>query len=484
MCYFGIKTTLLDRWESVELLDDPHHNSEGENLLMLASKANHLHICQMLVKLQFLIGYRSPAGNALMSAATYGHRDLVEFFLQQNISPNLAHSDAVDKVHPLRGTALASAAQMGKRERTVRQRTGYAARCGRLEVAQLLLDKGAAVNQPGGIRASPLHDAAYGGDPLLVRLLLEKGATVNGPEGPLGSELMYAMYSGRLDVAQLLLDKGAAIDQEGGRYGSALSCAVRKKMPVMVEFLLSRGATIDMPLPGSFGSALDHAVYADRLSIAEILIDHGANVELSLSTEFGSALARAAFLGHLHMVQFLVEEGALIDVPLRSGLFGSSLAAAAAGGDVQILKYLVNEGARANRALVTARHRTALYAAVYWGHVECVKALLDAGAAVDFGLDDPVFEKPKEIPLVQIELDYHNMVTEEWLRSAPWGDRNESQMAEDKQEIMRLLVERQGNVLYSEPSVALRYSVSLSSKLYADHNSQTVDVLVSSTHTA
>jgi ankyrin repeat protein len=72
--------------------------------------------------------------------------------------------------------------------------------------AQLLLERGAKVNQPGW---SALHYAATGPEPKLVRLLLEHGAAVDA-ESPNGSTpLMMAAQYGSEDSASLLLERGA-----------------------------------------------------------------------------------------------------------------------------------------------------------------------------------------------------------------------------------------------------------------------------------
>ena len=49
-----------------------------------------------------------------------------------------------------------------------------AARAGDLETVQALLEKGAAVNEYDQLGGTPLHDAAWNGDPAILSLLLDR----------------------------------------------------------------------------------------------------------------------------------------------------------------------------------------------------------------------------------------------------------------------------------------------------------------------
>lgn len=77
---------------------------------------------------------------------------------------------------------------------------------GDLAGAQLLLERGAKVNQPGW---SPLHYAASGPEPKLVQLLIERGADLNSASPNDTTPLMMAAQYGSEDSVQLLLKRGA-----------------------------------------------------------------------------------------------------------------------------------------------------------------------------------------------------------------------------------------------------------------------------------
>ncbi len=113
---------------------------------------------------------------------------------------------------------------------------------GRMELAQLLIDKGAHVNKTGW---TPLH---------------------------------YAATNGHLDVMRLLLDRYAYIDAESPNSTTPLMMAARYGTAAAVKLLLDEGA--DPLLKNQLGlNAIDFANQVDRKEIADLI---AARVRLSL----------------------------------------------------------------------------------------------------------------------------------------------------------------------------------------------------------
>lgn len=77
---------------------------------------------------------------------------------------------------------------------------------GDVEGATLLLARGAQVNKPGW---TPLHYAATGPEPALVRLLIERGADVDARSPNGTTPLMMAAQYGSEDNVKVLLERGA-----------------------------------------------------------------------------------------------------------------------------------------------------------------------------------------------------------------------------------------------------------------------------------
>lgn len=103
--------------------------------------------------------------------------------------------------------------------------------------ALLLLDKGARVNQPGW---SPLHYAATGPEPRLVRLLIERGAEVDAASPNGTTPLMMAAQYGSEDSVAVLLDHGADPDRRNQKDMRAVDFAKLSGREPLVKALQSR----------------------------------------------------------------------------------------------------------------------------------------------------------------------------------------------------------------------------------------------------
>lgn len=82
---------------------------------------------------------------------------------------------------------------------------------GDMAAAQLLLDRGAKVNQPGW---SALHYAATGPEPKLVQLLIDRGADLNATSPNDTTPLMMAAQYGSENSVDLLLARGADVNRK------------------------------------------------------------------------------------------------------------------------------------------------------------------------------------------------------------------------------------------------------------------------------
>ncbi|KAG7391166.1 hypothetical protein PHYBOEH_006773 [Phytophthora boehmeriae] len=94
----------------------------------------------------------------------------------------------------------------------------YAARNGNINLASLLLERGADVAAQNNDGGTALHQAAYNGHVEVISLLLERGADVAAQDNDGLTALHRAVTSGSIEVVSLLLGRGAnanALTKEG-----------------------------------------------------------------------------------------------------------------------------------------------------------------------------------------------------------------------------------------------------------------------------
>lgn len=114
---------------------------------------------------------------------------------------------------------------------------------------------------------SPLMMAALKGQLELARLLIARGADVNKPGW---APLHYAATHGHLALMQLLLDEHAYIDAESPNGSTPLMMAAHYGSREAVQLLLEAGA--DPLLKNRLGlSAIDFALRANRRDMADLI---------------------------------------------------------------------------------------------------------------------------------------------------------------------------------------------------------------------
>ena len=107
---------------------------------------------------------------------------------------------------------------------------------GELGGAELLLGRGAAVSLPGW---SPIHYAATGPEPQLVRLLLDRGADIDAASPNGTTPLMMAAMYGTPEAVKLLIDEGADVQLKNVQGLTALQFAQRASRPDSVELIVT-----------------------------------------------------------------------------------------------------------------------------------------------------------------------------------------------------------------------------------------------------
>jgi hypothetical protein len=112
---------------------------------------------------------------------------------------------------------------------------------GDIDQVQLLLSRGANVNEKNRMGWTPLHTAVRNRRLALIEPLLAKGADINATDNRGQTPLMAAVYIGQKDAAELLIAKGADINIIAGG-DNALSLAKKRRNTEIADLLVKHGA--------------------------------------------------------------------------------------------------------------------------------------------------------------------------------------------------------------------------------------------------
>lgn len=146
------------------------------------------------------------------------------------------------------------------------------------QMARLLLDHGADPNAYEQAGPSPLGEAAFDGDDPMVELLLTRGAKVNQADGEGKTPLYHLLEGQRSDsVARDLLKAGANPNMPTATGVTPLMLAAEKDTGSVLRLLLDNGA--DPKAADSTGrTALMHAISKDNADAVDQLLARGASV--------------------------------------------------------------------------------------------------------------------------------------------------------------------------------------------------------------
>ncbi|CAM9379012.1 unnamed protein product [Lampetra planeri] len=248
-----------------------HVDRNGQCALVHAALRGHRSIVEFLVNQDWSLAGQQPGlprkGQAmqqgLTAASSMGHTEVVEYLLDfsadEKKQENQSQIDAFDSLWG--ETALTAASGRG-----------------RLEICELLFERGATLSQPNRRGISPVFSAARQGQWQVVDLLLKRGAEVDAMDRQGHTALMVASCEGHIGTVEYLLSKGASIgcvDKEGL---SALSWACLKGHQPVVQSLVGRGAAIDHTDKNG-RTPLDLAAFYGDAGVVQYLVEHGAMIE-------------------------------------------------------------------------------------------------------------------------------------------------------------------------------------------------------------
>ena len=156
----------------------------------------------------------------------------------------------------------------------------WAAACGHLDLARLLLDRGASVKAADRGRMIPLHYAAEYGHADIVALLMERGAPVNAESIPGYTPLLYATLCDwperRTETLRTLLRAGADPRADGRHGARVLTMAANHGHADALSILLEAGADPNTPDERGYLPIHQAANILDPVEPMRVLLAHGA----------------------------------------------------------------------------------------------------------------------------------------------------------------------------------------------------------------
>lgn len=201
-------------------------------------------------------------------------------------------------------------------------------------VAELLLDRGAAIDGAGGWL--PLEEALYWNSQNVLALLLERGAKVQN--------LRTAAGLGRTDLIQNYFDADGNLKPEAGQINwpwgdrETITCSNHAGGK---QALLDHVNSWSQDRQGIINNAFVYACMHGQIDAAKLLLEKGAEIN-TVPGGFdyaGTGLHYAALNGHRPMVEFLLQHGA--DKNVKDTKVGSTAAGwAEYGGHSELLDLL------------------------------------------------------------------------------------------------------------------------------------------------
>ncbi|XP_023565891.1 ankyrin-2 isoform X33 [Octodon degus] len=383
--HVGLVQELLGRGSAVDSA-----TKKGNTALHIASLAGQAEVVKVLVKEGANINAQSQNGfTPLYMAAQENHIDVVKYLLENGANQSTATEDGF--------TPLAVALQQGHNQAVailLENDTKGKVRLPALHIAARKDDtKSAAlllqndhnadvqskmmVNRTTESGFTPLHIAAHYGNVNVATLLLNRGAAVDFTARNGITPLHVASKRGNTNMVKLLLDWGGQIDAKTRDGLTPLHCAARSGHDQVVELLLERGAPLLARTKNGL-SPLHMAAQGDHVECVKHLLQHKAPVD-DVTLDYLTALHVAAHCGHYRVTKLLLDKRANPNARALNGF--TPLHIACKKNRIKVMELLVKYGASIQA--ITESGLTPIHVAAFMGHLNIVLLLLQNGASPD-----------------------------------------------------------------------------------------------------
>ncbi|XP_078079053.1 ankyrin 3b [Mustelus asterias] len=381
--HIGVVSELIQLGANVDAA-----TKKGNTALHIASLAGQAEVVHVLVTNGANINAQSQNGfTPLYMAAQENHLEVVKFLLDNGASQSIATEDGF--------TPLAVALQQGHDQvvslllendtkgKVRLPALHIAARKDDTKAAALLLqndhnadvESKMMVNRTTESGFTPLHIAAHYGNINVATLLLNRGAAVDFTARNDITPLHVASKRGNANMVKLLLDRGSQIEAKTRDGLTPLHCAARSGHEQVVEMLLDRGAPILSKTKNGL-SPLHMATQGDHLNSVKLLLHHDVPVD-DVTNDYLTALHVAAHCGHYKVAKVLLEKKANPNAKALNGF--TPLHIACKKNRIKVMDLLLKYGASIQA--VTESGLTPIHVAAFMGHANIVTQLMQRGAS-------------------------------------------------------------------------------------------------------
>lgn len=225
-----------------------------------------------------------------------------------------------------------------------------------------------------------LHQASKGGHLEIAILLIEKGANVHAKSEEEQTPLHFAINKKPLSLAivQLLVEHGADPNARAIRGPTPFGDACRKGLTEIVEFMMPYCISQVDVKEWSGKTPLHFAFHGNHFDIARVLIENGANINIKDSEET-TPFQAACRKGYMGLAKLLVKHGANVEAKNQVGF--TALHEGCLDGKLNLARFLLDNQANVN-AETTGSRFTPLHIACRDGRWEIVQLLISRGANV------------------------------------------------------------------------------------------------------
>ncbi|THV54800.1 hypothetical protein BGAL_0019g00010 [Botrytis galanthina] len=393
---FNSKVDLLEMTVPTRIIHDGREIYLDLALIHWASGFSKPSIINLLLEFGVKMDEKIPiiGGTALHLASRYGSKNNIDVLLSQKLDINQKDRDGMTPLHLSSRYGreenveclLDASADYSQLDNYNSMAIHHAAMNGEFETLKILYRRGSHryINEANSYLNAPLHLASISGNANVAKWLLEKGAAINQPGIGGDTPLCLATAKDHIEIVRELLINGANIHKRNDHSYSPILIASENANLEIFNRLRMSGAFLSDAGARDNGTCYHRVIscFRDFSSDHNKIIDYlvGYDVDINQVNSLGdSPLSLACTKNKFEHAQCLLKYGADVN-PLESRKNGTPLMEACCRPATRIVELLLQHDA--DTETKSSHGMTALAYAVLHNRIEHVKLLIKKGANV------------------------------------------------------------------------------------------------------